>query len=74
MKIIQENNLFILISRDGYLLKSKEDVYVEAFIDENGNEMREHIPYLFKRAYVPKNMTIEMAKEIYEEVEENKND
>jgi len=70
VKIIKEVKLKVLIAEDEYLLKEKDDVYVEAFIDENGNEIREHIPYLFKKAYVPENMTIEEAKEIYEEVKE----
>ncbi len=68
MKIIEENNLDILLATEGYLLKSKDDVYKEAYEDEFGNQMREHIPYYFERGYIPKNITLEKAKEIYEEV------
>jgi len=39
VKIIKEVKLKVLIAEDEYLLKEKDDVYVEAFIDENGNEI-----------------------------------
>lgn len=68
MKIIEENNLKILIAAEGYFLKSREDVCKEAYIDEFGNQIREHIPYFFEKGYVPENMTLEKAKLIYEEV------
>lgn len=68
MKIIEENNLKVLVTTDGYLLKSKDDVYKEAYEDKFGNQIREHIPYFFEKAYIPKNMTLEKAKEIYEEI------
>lgn len=68
MKIIEENNLKILLAKEGYLLKAKEDVYKEAYIDEFGNQIREHIPYFFEKGYIPESMTLEKAKEIYEEV------
>lgn len=68
MTITEENNLRILIAEKSYLLKSKDDVYKEQYIDEFGNLMREHIPYCFERGYIPKNITLEKAKEIYEEI------
>lgn len=68
MKIIEENNLKILIAAEGYFLKSREDVYKEAYEDKFGNQMRDHIPYCFERGYIPKNITLEKAKEIYEEI------
>jgi len=71
MKIIEENNLRILIAEKGYLLKSKVDVYKEAYIDEFGNEIREHVPYYFEKAYIPETMTIESAEDIYEEIKES---
>lgn len=71
MKIIEENNLKVLISKEGYLLKSREDVYKETYEDEFGNQIREHIPYFFEKAYIPESMTIEKAKEMYEEIKES---
>ena len=71
MKIIEENNLKILLAKEGYLLKSKDDVYKEAYIDEFENEIREHIPYFFEKGYIPKTMTLEKAKEMYEEIKES---
>ena len=68
MKIIEENNLKVLIAEEGYLLKAKDDVYKESFVDEYGNQIREHIPYFFEKAYIPKNINLEKAKEIYEEI------
>lgn len=70
MKIIEEKDLKVLIAEKGYLLKSKDDEYKEAYIDELGNEIREHVPYYFEKAYLPKNITIEDVKNIYEEIEE----
>ena len=71
MKIIEENNLRVLVSKEGYLLKAKEDVYQESYEDENGNTIREHIPYYFERAYIPESITLEKAKEMYEEIKES---
>lgn len=71
MKIIEENNLNILLATEGYLLKAKDDVYKEAYEDEFGNQMREHIPYYFEKAFIPKTMTLEKAKEMYEEIKES---
>jgi len=68
LKIIEENNLRVLISEDGCLLKAKDDIYKESFEDEYGNAIREHIPYYFEKAYIPESMTLENAKEIYEEI------
>lgn len=70
MKIINEEKLKVLITKEGHLLKAKNDIRKEAYIDENKNEIREHLPYTFKKAYIPKSMTIEEAEKIYEEIEE----
>lgn len=70
MKIINEKGLKVLVAEEGYLLKSKDDEYREAYIDEFGNQMREHIPHYFKKAYVPESMTIENVEKIYEEIKE----
>ena len=62
MQLIKTNNLTKLIAENGYVLKEKK-VQVE--------EME---PYFFKVAYVPNGMTLDKAKELYEEVkEENAN-
>lgn len=45
MKIIDENNLKILIAEDDYFLKAKDDEYQESYLDEFKNEIREHVPY-----------------------------
>lgn len=69
MKIIEENNWKILVSEEGYLLRQRDDEYKEGYIDGFGNQIREHVPYYFEKAYLPKNITIEDVKNIYEEIE-----
>lgn len=68
MKLIKQGNLNKLIAEEGYLLKSKEDNYVPAHIDEYGNEVEEHLPYFFTYAYLPDNITLEMAQSMYDEL------
>lgn len=69
MKIINENNLKVLIADENKHLRDKEDVYAPKLIDENGNEVEEHFPYYFIKAYIPPTMTIEEAMEQYIEEE-----
>lgn len=68
MEIINTGKIAILKSLDGYMLKNKQDNYIPKSIDEEGNEIQEHIPYYFDKAYVPKSMTLDQAKEMYEEI------
>lgn len=68
MKIIEKENFNILEANEKYALKSKNDIYTPAYIDKEGNEIEEHMPYYFKKAYVPKNITLEEAEKLYEEV------
>lgn len=66
MKIIENK----LIAEDGYLLKDKNDNYIPEYIDEFGNVIPEHYPYLTDVIYLGKQITtLEEAKELYEEVE-----
>jgi len=70
MKIIEKESFNILEASEGYLLKDKNDIYIPAYIDKEGNEVEEHIPYYFKKAYVPTSLTLEEAENIYEEIKE----
>ena len=68
MELIKHGNLNKLIAEEGYLLKSKEDNYVPAHIDEEGNQVEEHLPYAFEYAYLPDSITLEMAQNMYDEL------
>ncbi len=70
MEIIEKDNFNILQSNSGYLLKAKSDNYKPSYINENGEKVEEYKPYYFSKAFVPKNITLERAKELYEEVKE----
>ncbi len=70
MKFFNYTKPKMLIAEEGKLLRGKEDVYVEAHIDEDGNQVQEHIPYRTTTIFLPDNITEEQAKEMYvEEVE-----
>lgn len=68
MQIIKEGKLNKLIAETNYLLKAKEDNYTPAYIDENGNQIEEHLPYAFEYAYLPDSITLEMAQSMYDEL------
>lgn len=65
MKIINENNLKVLIADENKHLREKGDIYKSKYISEDGTEVEEHFPYYFTKAYVPPTMTIEEAMEQY---------
>ncbi len=71
MKIINENNLKVLIADEGKALKSKNDNYEEKHTDTNGNVIEEHFPYYFTKAYIPPTMTIDKATEQYDELNDD---
>lgn len=60
----------MLIADEGKVLRSINDVYVEAHTDEEGNQVEEHIPYTTTTVFLPDSITEEVAKEMY--VEEDK--
>ncbi len=63
MEIIKENNLNVLIPKEGYLLYDKTEKL------EEGQE-----PYLTDKIYLAKSITtIEQCKEIWEEVKIDEN-
>lgn len=60
----------MLIADEGKLLREVNDVYVPAHIDEEENQVEEHIPYTTDVVFLPKSVTEEQAREMY--VEEDK--
>ena len=68
MKIIESEKFNKLVSNESYVSRDKNDTYKLTYVDDEGNEIPEHNSYLFKEAYVPKSLTIEEAKKLYDEV------
>lgn len=68
MEIIKEGKLNKLIATSGYLLKSKDDIYIKSYVDEDGNVIEEHLPYGFEYAYIPESITLETAQSLYDEL------
>ena len=71
MQLINYTNPRILIADEGKLLRDKNDIYIAAKYDEDGNVIEEeHIPYytsiIFPAAQID---TLEKAKELYVEEE-----
>lgn len=68
MELIKENGLSKLIPSEGLVLKSKTDIYVKASTDDLGNTIPEHLPFYSSYVYLPESITLEMAKELYDEL------
>lgn len=72
MKLIKEEKFNKLIADKGKRIRTKDDVYIPAHYDEEGNYIEEHIPSYFIKAYVPKKVTeINMYDKYIEEPEED---
>ena len=56
MRIVETNLFKKLIADEKKKLRSIDDVYKEAYIDENGNEIEEHIPSYSTTIFLPKNI------------------
>lgn len=67
MRIIETNLFKKLIADEGKQLKSIDDVYKEAYIDEEGNEVEEHIPSYSTTIFLPKNVRNDEIFKIYVE-------
>lgn len=67
MQIIKRNKMNLLLADEGKVLRDKNDIYIPASTDENGNEISEHIPYTTDVIFLPPSMTEEQVKELYVE-------
>lgn len=56
MRIVETNLFKKLIADEGKQLRSIDDVYKEAYIDAEGNEVEEHIPSYSTTIFLPKNL------------------
>lgn len=65
MEIIETINMKKLVASEGKKIRSINDVYKEAYIDESGNQIEEHQPYYSTTVYLPKSITNEQINELY---------
>lgn len=72
MQVILHTTPAMAIASKGKKLRDKNDVYKEAYIDEEGNEIPEYLPHYTDVIFIPSSLTEEQVKELYveEEVEE----
>ena len=69
MKIIKDENFNKVTADKGKHLRAVNDIYVEEH-EENGEVVKEHIPYYSELLYLPLTLTEKEIKEMY--VEEKK--
>ena len=59
----------MIISEEGKQIRSKDDVYVPEYTDEEGNYIEEHFPHYATVIFVPDSFTEEQMNELYVEEE-----
>ena len=59
----------MIVADKGKQIRSKDDVYVPEYTDEEGNIVPEHIPYYSTTIFVPESFTEEQMNELYVEEE-----
>lgn len=59
----------MIVAEKGKHIRGKDDIYKEAYIDEQGNEIPEYVPHYSTTIFVPDSFTEEQMNELY--VEEN---
>lgn len=69
MILLKHTQPKMIISKEGYHIRDKNDVYIEEHIDENGNLVEEHIPHYSTVIFVPDSFTEEQMNELYVEEE-----
>lgn len=57
----------MIVAEEGKHIRSKDDVYVAEYTDEEGNIVPEHIPYYSTTIFVPDTFTEEEMNELYVE-------
>ena len=55
----------MIVAEEGKHIRSKDDVYVAEYTDEEGNIVPEHIPYYSTTIFVPNTFTVEEMNELY---------
>ena len=67
MQLITWTKPKMIISDEGKPIRDKQDVYVPAHRDEEGNLVPEHFPHYSTTIFVPDDFTKEMMNELYVE-------
>lgn len=65
MRIIETDKLKKLIADEGKRIREINDVYKEAYIDEEGNRVEEHHPYYSNIVYFDKDISNEEIEQMY---------
>lgn len=55
----------MIVADKGKHIRSKDDVYVAEYTDEQGNIVPEHAPYYATTIFVPEGFTEEEMNELY---------
>ena len=69
MQIILRTTPAMVIADEGKKLRDVNDVYKEAYVDEEGNEIPENIPHYTDVIFIPNSLTEEEVRELYIEEE-----
>ena len=70
MQLINWTKPKMIVSSEGKMIRSKNDIYIPAKYDEQGNLIEpEHKPYYSTTIFVPDNFTEEQMNELYVEEE-----
>ena len=69
MQVILHTTPAMIIADEGKKLRDVNDVYKEAYVDEEGNEIEEHFPHYSTVVFIPNSLTEGQVKELYVEEE-----
>lgn len=69
MVLLKHTQPNMIISEEGKHIRQVDDVYVEAYTDEEGNYVEAHEPYYATVIFVPDSFTEEQMNELYVEEE-----
>lgn len=67
MQVILHTTPAMVIADKGKKLRDKNDEYKEAYTDEDGNLVGEHLPHYTDVVFIPNSLTEEEVKELYTE-------
>lgn len=65
MRLIIDETPHKIIAEEGKQIRSKDDIYIPAHYDEEGNFIEEYFPYYSTVIYVPNSITEEAMNNMY---------
>lgn len=69
MQVILHTTPAMIVADKGKHIRDVNDVYKEAYVDEEGVEHEEHFPHYSTVVFVPNSLTEDEVKELYVEEE-----